>query len=77
MNAWKSIRESSEKNREKISWREELIQNACLQVIAELRFQDSPFLHPEGVFPVSAKTIIIKPEPIDIFADDMVYYVID
>ena len=38
---------------------------------------ESGFLHPEGVFPVSAKNIIIELEAIDIFADDVVYYVID
>ena len=31
----------------------------------------------EDVFPMSAKSITIKLEPVDIFADDMVYYVID
>ena len=38
---------------------------------------ESGFLHPEGVFPMSAKNIIIKLGFIDIFADDVVYYVID
>ena len=38
---------------------------------------ESGFLHPEGVFPVSAKSIMIKLEHIDIFADNVVYYVID
>ncbi len=46
-------------------------------ICAGWRLLHSGFLHPEGVFSASAKSIIIKPEHIDVFADDMVYYVID
>ena len=40
-------------------------------------FRIAPFCIQKVYFPCRQKSIIIKPEPIDIFADDMVYYVID
>lgn len=37
----------------------------------------SGFLYPEAAFPVSAKSEVIQLDAIDIFADGVVYYIIN
>ena len=38
---------------------------------------ESGFLYAEAIFPVTAKNIIIFFKCVDVFADDVVYYVLD